>query len=59
MVVKELKCTRCGHRFEREVFEKGEAEQFILPSSPVRCPECGSTYIADVRIVRQLPRRAS
>lgn len=34
-------CTKCGHKFEREVFEPGEAEEKRLQSSTIRCPECG------------------
>jgi DNA-directed RNA polymerase subunit RPC12/RpoP len=59
MLRKEFRCTRCGNRFERDVFEEGEAECQMRPTAPVRCPECGSTYIEEVRIVRHLPRRAS
>ena len=35
-------CKRCGHKFEVEVFEPGEAKEKRMPSGPVRCPECGS-----------------
>jgi len=36
-------CKRCGHKFELEVFEPGEAEEKRLSTSPVQCPECGGT----------------
>lgn len=59
MVLKEFKCTRCGRRFEQEVFEEGETERQFVPTAPVRCPECRSEYIEPIRVVRHLPRRAS
>lgn len=33
-------CKRCGHKFETDVFEPGEAKEKRLPSSPIRCPKC-------------------
>ncbi|QDU57527.1 hypothetical protein Pan181_37450 [Aeoliella mucimassa] len=57
MVLKEYKCTRCGCRFEKEVFEEGEAERLVLPTAPVRCPECHSEYIEPGRILRHVARR--
>jgi len=59
MLLKELKCTLCGRRFECEVLEKEEKQERVLPWSPVRCPDCGSTYVTEVRVLRHLPRRAS
>lgn len=56
MLLKEYICTRCGRKFENEVFEEGEAEKRHLPWAPVRCPECESTFIEPVRIVRHIPR---
>jgi len=38
-------CTRCGLRFETQVFDKGEAESKRIRGSPVRCPECGSIKV--------------
>ena len=43
MVVKRYQCLNCGHRFESEVFEKGEAEAKNIPTQPVRCPKCNRT----------------
>ncbi len=56
MLLKEYKCTRCGRKFDKEVFEEGEAETLLVPTAPVRCPECDSTYIEPVRVVRHIPR---
>jgi len=36
-----LICKRCGCKFEKEVFEEGEAREKNLRSSPINCPECG------------------
>lgn len=38
-------CTRCGRKFETQVFEKGEVESRRVKGAPVRCPECGSTSV--------------
>lgn len=57
MVLKEFKCTRCGCRFEKEVFQEGEAEQIFAPTVPVRCPECLSEFIEPLKVLRQLVRR--
>ena len=52
MVLKELKCQRCGHRFECEVLEEDEGKESPY-SSPVTCPKCRSTMIQAVRILRR------
>jgi DNA-directed RNA polymerase subunit RPC12/RpoP len=51
MVIKEFKCQRCGHRFELEVFEEGEADEKQWTSRPVTCEKCRSPSIEAVRIV--------
>jgi len=56
MLLKEYKCTRCGHKFDMEVFEEGEAETLLLPSAPLQCPDCASTYIEPVSVIRHIPR---
>ena len=33
-------CKNCGYKFEADVFEKGEAAEKRMPSSPIRCPKC-------------------
>lgn len=56
MLLVEFKCTRCGRRFELEVYEKGEAETRQVCTSPARCPACSSVYLDRVR-ERPLPNR--
>lgn len=52
MVLKELKCQRCGHRFECEVLEEDEAKK--SPNSPpVSCPKCRSMMIEAIRSLRR------
>lgn len=34
-------CKQCGYKFEKEIFEKGEARDKGLKSYPIRCPKCG------------------
>ena len=43
MVAKRYQCLNCGHRFEAEVFEKGEAEAKRARTQPVHCPKCNRT----------------
>lgn len=40
MIKMKFVCKRCGHTFEIEIFENGEAEQKGKLSSTVRCPKC-------------------
>lgn len=41
MIRRKCICKKCGHKFEIDVFEPGEAEEKRMPSGPVRCPKCG------------------
>ena len=41
-------CKNCGCRFEKEVFEEGEAEEKRVPTGPVRCPQCKSTNVKEI-----------
>ena len=45
MIVRKFRCRNCGERFDKEVFEKGEAERKQLPSGPVHCPKCNRTDV--------------
>ncbi len=47
MVKKPFRCLSCGHKFEAEVFERGEAEAKRQPSGPVHCPRCNPTDVAE------------
>jgi DNA-directed RNA polymerase subunit RPC12/RpoP len=47
MVKRRFRCLRCGCKFEKEVFEPGEAEEKRRPSGPVRCPECKDTAVEE------------
>jgi DNA-directed RNA polymerase subunit RPC12/RpoP len=33
-------CRKCGHKFEADVFEEGEAAEKKRPTAPIRCPKC-------------------
>jgi len=58
MVLKELKCQRCGNRFELEVLEDCEVAE--RPSSaPVRCPKCQSMLIEPIRTLRRVSGRSA
>ena len=45
MTVVRFICKNCGERFTAQVFEKGEAEEKRVATSPVQCPKCGSTAV--------------
>jgi len=45
MVKRRFVCKRCGKTFVKEVYEEGETEEKYVPTSPVRCPHCGSQQI--------------
>lgn len=47
MIVKRYRCLNCGHRFEADVLEEGEAEAKKIRTQPVRCPECKRTDLRD------------
>ena len=53
MVVKELKCQRCGRRFEAEVLDREDPREEHVHGSPVRCPNCQSTFVDVVRVLRR------
>lgn len=45
MRIKRFICRQCGHRFQAEVLEPGEAEERRIRPAPVRCPKCRSTNV--------------
>ena len=45
MITVRFICNNCGESFSAQIFEKGEAEEKRVPTSPVRCPRCGSTAV--------------
>lgn len=47
MVTKKYQCRNCGHRFEAEVFEEGEAELKKAATQPVHCPKCNRTDLRE------------
>lgn len=55
MICCEYKCRRCGHRFEVDVFEPGEAERERAPSTGICCQRCASPGVEQVRILRRFP----
>ena len=49
MIKKRYRCLNCGHTFEAEVFEKGEAEAKRVPVGQVHCPHCNRTDLREER----------
>lgn len=60
MVVNEMKCGMCGHRFEIEVLDREDPKEKHIPGVPVRCPKCNSSLaIEKIRAIRRVTRRVS
>jgi len=45
MITVQFICKNCGEKFKAQIFEKGEAEEKIIRTAPVRCPNCGSAAV--------------
>ena len=41
MVKRKYICTKCGHKFVAEVYEREEVEEKRIPTRPLSCPKCG------------------
>lgn len=59
MVISEMKCGMCGHRFELEILDRDDPKEKHVSGYPVRCPKCQSTTVEKTRVVRRVTRRAS
>ncbi len=57
MVVMELRCQICGRRFEAAVLDPEDRDERERPSSPVRCPNCGSSEIQPVRTIGRVAKK--
>lgn len=58
MILIELKCGRCGHRFEAEALDRETPEERRVEGAPLRCPKCNSTLLERIRVIRRLmPRK--
>ena len=53
MVVMELKCQSCGHRFENAVLDRDDPHEREQQGSPIRCQRCNSSLIEPVRAIRK------
>ena len=45
MITVRFICKNCGEKFTTQIYEKGEAEEKRVPTSPVRCPNCRNTAV--------------
>lgn len=59
MIVGELKCQMCGRRFEVEMLDREDPREQHVQGVPVQCPNCNSTRVEKVRVVRRVTRRVS
>ena len=59
MVVIEMKCQMCGHRFEVESLDREDPKERHIQGMPVRCTNCKSMQVEKIRTIKRLTRRAS
>jgi DNA-directed RNA polymerase subunit RPC12/RpoP len=59
MIVSEMKCSKCGRRFEVEMLDREDPRERHMTGVPVRCPICNSTMAEKVRVIRRVTRRVS
>lgn len=57
MVVIEMKCTMCGRRFEAEALDRENPQERHVHGAPLRCPNCQSTMLEKLRVIRRVMRR--
>jgi DNA-directed RNA polymerase subunit RPC12/RpoP len=56
MVLAELKCQMCGKHFETEMLDEDDQNERhrMRMASPVRCPQCRSSQVELLRILRRV-----
>jgi hypothetical protein len=59
MIVSEMKCGMCGRRFEVEMLDREDPKERHACGIPVRCPNCNSTTVEKVCVIRRVTRRVS
>jgi DNA-directed RNA polymerase subunit RPC12/RpoP len=59
MIVSEMKCGMCGRRFEVEMLDREDPRERHVQGVPVRCPNCNSTMVEKVHVIRRVTRRVS
>lgn len=59
MVVSDMKCGMCGHRFQAEVLDREDPRERIVQGVPLRCPNCNSTMVEKIRVIRRVTRPVS
>ena len=59
MIVSEMKCGMCGCRFEAEMLDREDPKERHVQGAPLRCPNCKSTIVEKVRVIRRVTRRLS
>lgn len=59
MVVSKMKCGICGCQFEAEMLDREDPKERLFHWSPVRCPNCNSTIVEKLRVIRRVTRRVS
>lgn len=47
-ILAQFRCLNCGQRFETQILERGEKQDYERenrPTSPVHCPKCNRTDV--------------
>jgi hypothetical protein len=59
MIISEMKCSMCSHRFEAEMLDQDDPKERDVLGVPLRCPKCNSTMVEKIRVIRRITHRAS
>jgi DNA-directed RNA polymerase subunit RPC12/RpoP len=59
MIVCEMKCSMCGHRFEAEMLDREDPKEQHAQGVPLRCPYCSSTLVERIRAIRRVTHGVS
>jgi hypothetical protein len=59
VIVIEMKCQMCGHRFEAESLDREDPKERHIQGVSIRCPNCKSTQVEKLRTIRRVTRRVS
>jgi DNA-directed RNA polymerase subunit RPC12/RpoP len=53
MVVVEMKCSMCGHRFQAKLLDRQDPKEERVQGVPLCCPRCNSQMVEKVRVIRR------
>jgi len=56
MILVEMKCGMCGHRFEVKLIDRDDPREENLRGSPIRCEKCRHSNVEVTKRLQRLPR---